>query len=291
MIALQVGSRLVPLLNAALNNAQTFISGVVGKPVTLPTITGNELPSAACQKIATALDRPVPATCGQIALFPAKNLDNAQRAVRAFDRAVLALLIITPLLAGVALWLSRRRRRTLLQLTVGATLGVVIVRRALMWEQNQLIDAARPANKEARAAIVDAVLHGFFTISLWLVVAGLVITAIAVVTGPYRWAVATRRALANAGRRTWGLAAAAVSGTAARAQDQSTLTWVHRHYDALRIGGVVVAVLLLLIFSVNVWGFLVIAALLAVFEVWLHRLRPPPSITLPPPTPPGQAPE
>jgi len=41
---------------------------------------------------------------------------------------------------------------------------------------------------------------------------------------------------------------------------------------------------LLLIFSVNFWGLVVIVALLALYEIWLHRLRPQESqesVTLP----------
>lgn len=286
----QVVLNLVPLLNEALKNASGFVSGVVGRTVTLPTITGNELPSAACQKIATALDRPVPATCGQVALFPAKNLTTAQRAVKAFDWAVLTLLILMPVLFVAALLVSHRRRRTLLQLTIGGMLGLVVVRRVLMWEQNQLLDVGRPENREARSAIVHGLLNGFFNLTWWILIAGLVVVAVALVTGPYRWAVATRRGVATGASRTRGLLAAAASGTAARTQDESTVAWVRSHFDLLRIGGIVVALLLLLLLDVSFWGFLVIAALAVLYEVWLHRLRPPQTVTLPPQSPPPAPP-
>ncbi|MGB8650778.1 MAG: hypothetical protein WCD35_08965 [Mycobacteriales bacterium] len=281
----QVVLNLVPLLNEALKNAQDFASGVVGKPITLPTITSDELPSAACEKISAALDRPLPATCGQIALFPSAKLESAQRAVRWFDGAVLALLVVTPLLAVAALALSRRRRRTLLQLTIGGMLGLVVVRRAVMWEQNQLIATGKPENKAARTAIVEGVLNGFFDVSLWFLVGGLVIVLLALLTGPYAYAVALRRRLAAAGRRTGNLLSAGAKGTSAAAQEDSTVLWVRRHVDVLRVAGVAVAVLLLLVVSVNFWGFLVIVGLLALYEAWLHRLRPPTTITLPPSAP------
>jgi hypothetical protein len=44
---------------------------------------------------------------------------------------------------------------------------------------------------------------------------------------------------------------------------------------------VVVAVLLLLVVNVNLIGLLVLAGLLALYELWLSRLRPPTTITLP----------
>ena len=73
----QVVLNLVPLFDAALQNLQGFISGVVGKPVQIPSISGNEIPASACQKIGTALNRPIPTTCGQIPLFPADKLTQA----------------------------------------------------------------------------------------------------------------------------------------------------------------------------------------------------------------------
>ncbi|HSP36486.1 MAG TPA: hypothetical protein VLR26_01905 [Frankiaceae bacterium] len=278
----QVVINLVPLVNEALKNSSGFVSGVVGKPVTLPAVTSDELPSVACEKISAALGRPLPPTCGQIALFPANRLTSAQRAVQWFDRAVLALLIVTPLTFLVAMLVSRRRRRTLLQLTLGAMLGLVIMRRALMWEQNQLIDTGRSANRAARTAIVDGVLTGFFDVSLWFLLAGLVIVVIALLTGPYRWAVALRGQTASVTRKTGALVTAAVSGTVTGARDAETVAWVRQRFEALRIGGIAVAVLLLLLLNVSFWGVLVIAALLAVYELWLYRLRAPETVTLPP---------
>jgi hypothetical protein len=71
--------------------------------------------------------------------------------------------------------------------------------------------------------------------------------------------------------------AAAFSDNLAGLQDDPMLVWIRAHFDALRVSGVVVAVLLLVAFDVNFVTLLVIAALLAAYEVWLYRLRPPES--------------
>jgi hypothetical protein len=283
----QVVLNLVPLLNDALKNATDLVSGVVGKTVTLPAITSDDVPSQACVKISAALDRPLPTTCGQVALFPAKNLQSARRAVQVFDRAVLAMLIVTPVVFIAALWASQRRRRTLLQLTIGSMVGLIVVRRVLYWEQDRLIDAARPGNKDARGAIVHGILNGFFDLTAWFLVGGLVLVALALVTGPYRWAVATRRGLATSGR----LAVVAAKDSAATAdpKDQPALAWVRAHLDALRIGGIVLAGVVVLAFGLGFWWFLAVAAVLVVFELGLHRLRPPTVITLPDAPVPHQA--
>jgi hypothetical protein len=275
----QVVLNLVPLLNDALKNAAALVSGIVGKAVTLPAISSDDVPSQACAQISSALDRPLPTTCGQVALFPSKDLETARRGVQVFDRAVLALLIVVPLVFAAALLVSQRRRRTLLQLTIGGMVGLVVVRRVLYWEQDRLIDAARPGNQDARRAIVHQVLNGFFDLTVWFLVGGLVLVALTLVTGPYRWAVATRSRSAEAGR----LVVMAAKDTAAtpEARDQAALSWVRAHLDALRIGGVVLAAVVLLAFGLGFWGFLVVAAVLALYELVLYRLRPPTVITLP----------
>ena len=52
----------------------------------------------------------------------------------------------------------------------------------------------------------------------------------------------------------------------------TTIAWVRTHVDLLRILGVATAVLLLIAVSLSWVGFVVIAALLAAYELWLHRV-------------------
>ena len=269
---------LVPVLNSVLQEIQGFASSVVGRPITLPAITADELPSAACSRLAAALERPVPPTCGQIALFPADKLDQAQNAVRAFDRAVLALLIVTPLVFLLALWMSRRRRRTLLQLCLGGALAVVVVRRVLIWLQHDLVATGKPENEQARSAIVHGVLDGYFSLTGWILLGATLLVLLALVTGPYRWAAAGRRA----GQRAGASVAAAFRGGAVTGQgagaaaggDQRSVAWIQAHLDEMRVAGVVVAVLLVLLLSMGRWGLIFLACLLVAYEWWLHRLRP-----------------
>jgi hypothetical protein len=262
----QVVLSVVPLLNEVLQRVQQTASGITGKDIKLPTLTGNELPSEACAKISSALNRPLPSTCGQIPLFPADKLDQAQWAIRAFDRATLALLIITPLLFIAALLITRRRRRTLLQLTVGALLVMVILRRVMFWLQDKLISTGQPQNKDARSAIIHQVLHGFFTVSLWVLWIGVAIVVIALVTGPYRWAVRSRSWVAATSSVAWRQIRDAVTGR------EVAGAWVRAHLDLLRIAGGLLALLLILVLNVSWVWLLVILVLLGGYEFWLYRL-------------------
>jgi hypothetical protein len=264
----QVVLNLVPLFDQALQNLQGFISGVVGHPVTIPSVSGTEIPASACQRIGTALNRPVSNTCGQIPLFPADKLTQARHAVRIFNRVLVLLLVLTPVVAALALWLSRRRRRTLLQLCVGGLLGMVIIRRVVNYLTTTLINTGQPANKDARRAILSHLFHQYFSISRWILLGIIVVFVVALVTGPYGWAVSLRRVVSHYAREAWNLAQA-ISG---RARDDRTIEWVRAHLDLFRLLGVGVALLLLVVLSVSWIGILVIVVLLAGYEYWLYRI-------------------
>jgi hypothetical protein len=264
----QVVLNLVPLFDAALQNLESFISGVVGRPVQLPSISENEVPAAACQRIGTALNRPVSNTCGQIPLFPADKLTQARHAVRIFNGVLVLLLVLTAVVAAGALWVSHRRRRTLLQLCLGGLLGLVVIRRVVDWLTNTLINTGQAANKGARRAILTHLFHQYFSISRWLLVGLIVVFLAALVTGPYGWAQSLRVFVTHWAREGWKLVLAAWG----RASDDRTIDWVRGHLDLLRLLGVAVAVVLLLALSVSWIGFLVIAILLVGYELWLFQL-------------------
>jgi len=86
---------------------------------------------------------------------------------------------------------------------------------------------------------------------------------------PHRWAVAFRSWV----RRAAATIAHLGSALAGHATSDTTVTWVRRHLDLLRIGGAVIAALAVLIFSVNWVGLIIIAVLLGLYEVGLTRLR------------------
>jgi hypothetical protein len=117
--------------------------------------------------------------------------------------------------------------------------------------------------------IAGQVLHGFFDVTLWFLIAGLIVLVVALLAGPYRWAAAARSWL----RRAAGSTAQLASALTGRVSDDTTVSWVRRHLDLLRIGGAAIAALALLIFDVNWAGVLIIAVLLAAYELGLHRLR------------------
>ena len=263
---------LVPLINAALQSVQPQVSGIVGKNVTLPTISGDELPAVACQKISTALSRPVPQTCGQIPLFPTSKLDAVQKSVTRFDRLTVLSLVLLPVLFVGALAVSPRRRRTLLQLTIGGALTVVLLRRAVFYLDDRLTSAAKPENRAAAHVIVSTLLDRLVTITVWILVGALVLAVLALLTGPYRWARAVRHGAAVAGEAVGTTTVQVGRGMAGVAGDDDTRRWVGVHRGSLQASGAVLAGFLLLVLNLSLWGVLVLAVLLAGYELGVVRL-------------------
>jgi hypothetical protein len=94
----------------------------------------------------------------------------------------------------------------------------------------------------------------------------LVVLVVAVLCGPYRWAVAMRSWVKRTGRSIAG----------ARGGDhRGVVAWMASHAAGLQLAGAIVAGILLLIVS---WlSFLIIGVLLTAYEVYLQRIKPPPA--------------
>jgi hypothetical protein len=257
---------LLPIVNEALQRIEAQASGLFQKEVDLPEISGGEVPEEAREKISVALGVDVPEDFGEIVVFESDRLEAAQEAVAFVDRAIVVLVILTLVLIALAIWMSRRRRRTMLQLVVGSMVGLVVVRRLVMWIENEVVDLAqRPDGESALTAITDQVFGSFFTVTTTVIVVGLVIVVIALITGPYGWAVSTRA-------KTVALARGVVNTASDSSRQESTVVWVRAHREALQLGGAIVFVLLFLILDLSWLGFLLLGGLIALYEIWLARL-------------------
>ena len=240
-------------------------SDLTGKPVTLPAITSADPPQQAVTKLSKALGVTLPSDFGQITLVKSSDLAGVQRGVQAFDRFTLVLPLVTIILIALSLWLSVNRRRTLLQLAVGVSLLMIVERRVTLHEQSTLASGAH--NPQVAQIILGDLLHGFFVLTAWVLGVALVVLVIAVLTGPYGWAVALRSWV----KRTWrGIAGARTADS--RGQ---VVTWMASHAAGLQLAGAVAAGILLLIVPVSWLSFLIIGVLLAAYEVYLQRIKPP----------------
>ncbi|MGA3147805.1 MAG: hypothetical protein ABSF33_10035, partial [Acidimicrobiales bacterium] len=253
----------VPIINQALASVSGLASNLTGKKVTLPTITSAEPPKVAVDKLSKALGVQLPSNYGQITLVRSTHLAVAQRGVRAFDRLAILLPLLTLLLIAFTFWLSVSRRRTLVQFLVGSSLLLIILRRVVIHEQSALANGAN--NPQVAQTVLGELLHGFFLLTAWLLAVALVLLVVALLAGPYRWAVALRRFVV----RTWHQGVGVVSGE----RRVRALAWTRTHADGLQLVGAVVAGILLLIVSISWWSFLIIGALVAVYEIALQWVK------------------
>ena len=266
----------VPLVNQALAKVSGLASDLTGKPVTLPAITSIDPPQQAVTKLSDALGVTLPASFGQITLVKSADLAAIQKGVKAFDRLTLVLPLITIALIALSLWLSVNRRRTALQLAAGVALLMIIERRVVIHEQGAL--ASNAHNPQVAQSVLGDLLHGYFVLTGWVLGAALAVLVIAVLAGPYRWAAATRSQVT----RTWRSITAARSG----GRRGQAVTWMASRAAGLQLAGAVAAGILLWIVPVWWLSFLIIAVLLAAYEIYLQRIKPAP----PDQAPPDQAP-
>ena len=173
----EVALNLLPLVNDVLHTVSGLLAAMIGRAVSLPPVTA--IPAAACHAITGTAS----SSCTQIPLFPAAALAGPRHAYRSLVAILSLVLMLTTLAFAGALAASPRRRRTLLQLTTGGTLTVLVVMTAVSWGQASLIDRAAPRYQAVTGVIVHALTAGFVTMTAWCVAGGFAITAIALLSG------------------------------------------------------------------------------------------------------------
>jgi hypothetical protein len=149
---------------------------------------------------------------------------------------------------------------------------MIVERRVVIHEQGALASAAH--NPQVAQSVLVELLHGFFVLTGWVLGVALAVLVIAVLSGPYRWAVAFRSRVT----RAWRSITAASSGD----RRGQVVTWMASHAAGLQLAGAVAAGILLLIVPVWWVSFLIIAVLLAAYEVFLQRIKPAPPDEAPP---------
>jgi hypothetical protein len=174
----------------------------------------------------------------QVTLFNAEQLQKARGAVHLLDRLRIVLIVLVFVFLGAALLLSGNRRRTLMRWGIGLVIAMAIVAVLLALGRSAFLGVAQ--NRDAAGAAFDTIVrylrNGFRAIA----VLGLVVALAAFLSGPSRLAVRIREGsrdlIRGAGRQTgWDTGAFGI--------------WVGAHKTALRITGVVVAILVLFLWD------------------------------------------
>ncbi len=211
---------------------------------------------------------------GQITLVSSPNLVKVQKAVRVMKGiAFLFPVLALGCLAG-ATFLSQDRRRGLLAAALGLAVSMAVLLALLAILQNIYLDEVVSPRLPSDAAsdIYNAIVH-FVRQSAQVVFAvGVIVAAGAALAGPSRFAVATRRTFRG------GLDSV-TQATQDRGWDFGRVgLWIGRNRGALRIGILVAAFLVLILWSQpTAWVVLGLALVVGLLLVLVELLgRPPP---------------
>src|SRR5206468_9828644 len=135
-----------------------------------------------------------------LVVFDSKDLAAVQQAVDFASRLIVLLAVLFLLFSAAAIWISPRKRRTILQLMAAAVVVLVIERRFAIAEGNSIVGAVKAENQAAARSVVDQVLGSLLRYTGWFLVLAVVIAVVTLLSGPYPWAVRLRRFVADLGR-------------------------------------------------------------------------------------------
>jgi hypothetical protein len=257
---------LLPLVNLALGEIQALATDLVGRSVTLPTITVDELPSQAIAALESALGRDLPDRLGQIPVYDAQELGAVQDGVRMFVRGILLVLVLLLVCLVGAIWVSPTKRRTILQLAVAATVILVIERRLGIALGDRVIGEVGADQHPAVPVLVDTLLASLKRYTGWMLLILVITIAAALLSGPYAWARSLRSWVAGLGPALTGALAAA------GATPSPAAAFVARNRDLLMVAGAAVLVLIVLAIDVSLGWLLVLALLLAADELVVYQV-------------------
>lgn len=227
---------LLPLVSQVLVWVDDRLPGGLASRFSPPVIAPETDPGVAIQEVANWSGKPLPSDFGQVTLLQSGALAQAQTVVKWFDRLVWIVPLVTVALIAVTIWLSRRRGRTAIALGIGAAIAIVLTRVAIKRASIALTDDLEEGGGLSVAKdVVNASLGPLTTITIWIVVIGVVAAVVAWFLG--------RRDLRNAavavGRR-------AVSGSGEiRLPDSPVTSWVVDHVTGVRWGVLVVGLIVL----------------------------------------------
>lgn len=261
---------LVPIIDEALARIGRASPELLGRQVSLPDLSVDDLPADAVDRLGEALGVELDDDFGQVTVYDAGRLAALQDGADQARRLLVLVAVLAVVCLAGALALSARRRRTLLQILAGLAIGIALVRRlAIRGNGETLASIDDPLDRNAAAAVTDRFLGPLLDVTRGLLVAIAVVAAIAVLTGPYPRVVWLRARMAQGAQRAGAVVHAQLSRpTSARdGGDGVGGTWIDVHRGTLQVAGIVVGVLALVVLDLSFVGLLVLAAVVGLFEL------------------------
>jgi hypothetical protein len=260
---------LLPLLSKALvqvqQKAPQLLSGI-----TIPEISPETPPAEANAQLSQALGVQLPADFGQVTLLKSQDLETAQQIVRIFNAVVVILVILTIVLIVASVWLSLKRRRTLIELGIGVALALIVARVVVNRIEENIVNGLKTGQGPGVGGpILKTAVDNLQAFTLSFLIAGIVVAIAAFLVGKPQW-------FTKAGEN---IATLAETTAEPASRSGKVLRFMVRYADWLRLAGVIVALLVLLLATPG-WGWIIaIVLILLAWELFIrylvHRATPP----------------
>jgi hypothetical protein len=256
---------LLPLINQVLRELEGSLPTLFGHQLDLPDLGSGAIPTNLRVLVQSALGISLPANFAQFTVYDAGRLRALQEGVVQLKRSLIALIALTVVAIGAALWLSTDRRRTLLQLGVWLVVAVLVMTVVLRAVRRDVL-AQLPAGtyRDGAAAAFTIVFAGLRERGWQLLWLGALLAVVCYLVGPGRLPVLLRRLVRRAGH-------AVADGTRRLRRSGGARgigAWTGRHIDVLRIAGVAVAALVTIWLST--WDALaVVLVVLVLYQIGL----------------------
>jgi len=260
----QVVLNYLPLVNEALQQVSSTLSSLLGRQITLPTITPDMVPADAVAKIEAALGVTLPATFGTVVVYDSDALSSVQDGVKIAQQTLFILIAILLIGLIVALVVSPHRRRTLLQLAVAIAVVTVIERRLGIASVNDVVNLVPPENQAAARAVAEALIGWFLDYTVRFLWLALIVIVAALLSGPYPWAVWFRRAVDDVVHHTLRGEEVPPEG--------SPSAWIAEHRTPVIAGIAVVAAVVFWVASLSAGWWLLFAIVFILLELIAWRV-------------------
>ena len=223
-----------------------------------PVITPGTPPEEATQQISSWIGRPLPADFGQVTLLQNDSLGAAQTAVRWFDALVWVVFVVAIVLIALTVWLSRHRRRTLIELGIGLAVALLLARVIVKQASTALVaDIQGGGGLAAAQDAVNASLGPLTTLAVWVAVIGVIVAVAAWISGRHDLQIAVVKAGKSVVQKTQD---------DAFVPDSPLTAWVENHAQWLRIAGLVAGLVVLLVATSSWLGIVVWVLVVVVYE-------------------------
>lgn len=248
----------LPLISQALVWLDDKLPGALSSRFSPPVIEPGTPPDQAIQQVSEWSGRPLPPDFGQITLLESDSLGIAQTAIKVFDSLMWILPVVAAVLIALTIWLSHRRRTTIIVLGIGVAVALIITHVIVKRGTEAIVEGLQAGTTRTLVSdVVTASLGPLTTLTVWVVVIAAVVAVVAWFVGRRD----LRASLVYAGRAT-----ASRAGEVATS-DAPAILWMRRNVVWLRLAGLVGLLLLLVLWAASWTWIVVLLILLALYEV------------------------